>query len=119
MLLRDGALAQGTVESLHVEDILERELSTSAHLRLTYAPNSAGRMPTSLFVKLVNTAYDDDDPLLATEIDYYATDYTDAVGTPIPGCYDAALSDSGSRYHLLLEDLSETHAEFHKKRGDP
>jgi hypothetical protein len=62
-----------------------------------------------LFLKIVNAKYDADDPLLVSEVDYYAGDYLGVDGVPLVRCYDAVLSEDGNRYHLLLDDLSGTH----------
>ena len=115
VLSEDGALRDGEVKSIQIQGLQERELSTSAQLRLTYLPTSTGQLPTKLFLKMVKTAYDEDDPLLATEVDYYARDYVGVQGAPIPRCYGAERTADGSRYHLLLEDLSGSHVVAHKK----
>ena len=83
VLSEDGALRDGEVESIQIQGLQERELSTSAQLRLTYLPTSTGQLPTKLFLKMVKTAYDEDDPLLATEVDYYARDYVGVQGAPM------------------------------------
>lgn len=114
-LASGGALSYGRVESFEIVGRQDRELSTGAQLRLRYTPDSLGTPPASLFLKIVNTAYDDDDPLLASEVEFYGRDYADAKDAPIARCYHSERSKDGSRYHLLLEDLGETHVMVHEK----
>ena len=42
---------------------------------------------------------------------YYTRDYVGVKDVPLIRCYDAAYSQELCRYHLLLDDLSETHIE--------
>lgn len=114
VLKRSGALDVGAVDGLEILDRLERELSTNAQLRLNYVDGSTGALPARLFLKIVNTAIDEDDTLLSTEVDYYTRDYLGVEDAPIARCYDAAVSEDNTRYHILLEDLSETHVDSYK-----
>ena len=45
-----------------------------------------------------------------SEVDYYVRDYVGLENAPLVRCYDAEFMP-GIGYHLLLEDLSETHAD--------
>ncbi|MGH2628197.1 MAG: hypothetical protein ACRDHY_16280, partial [Anaerolineales bacterium] len=109
VLTRSGALEEGAVDRFEVADVQQRELSTGAALKLIFKPGSRGSLPERLFLKMVNTDFDNDEPLLPSEVDYYAKDYLGAKGVPIVRCYDAALSEDSRRYHILLDDVSETH----------
>ena len=108
-LTRSGALEKGAVDHFEVVDRQQRELSTSATLKLSFKTGSRGAMPERLFLKMVNTVFDNDEPLLPSEVDYYARDYRGARGVPIVRCYDAARSEDSRRYHVLLDDVSPTH----------
>jgi aminoglycoside/choline kinase family phosphotransferase len=48
-------------------------------------------------------------------VTYYTRDYVDVEGAPLIHCYSAAFSAEQERYHLLLDDLSETHVEAAQK----
>ena len=50
-----------------------------------------------------------------SEVDYYLRDYVDMPQPPLVRCYEAQF-DPVAGYHLLLEDLSETH---HNRREAP
>jgi hypothetical protein len=63
-----------------------------------------------LFLKLVDTDLDDEF-FGPSEVAYYASDYVGVEGVPLIRCYSAAYSEEQQRYHLLLDDLSETHVE--------
>jgi hypothetical protein len=45
-----------------------------------------------------------------SEVDYYTRDYVDMPAAPLVRCFDARF-EAGVGYHLLLEDLSATHAD--------
>ena len=108
-LTRSGALEEGAVDHFEVVDRQQRELSTGASLKLSFKTGSRGAMPERLFLKMVNTVFDNDEPLLPSEVDYYARDYRGVRVVPIVPCYDAALSEDSRRYHVLLDDVSQTH----------
>jgi hypothetical protein len=46
-----------------------------------------------------------------SEVAYYAHDYVGVEGVPLLRCYSAAYSEEKRRYHLLLDDVSDTHVE--------
>lgn len=48
-------------------------------------------------------------------MNYYKRDYVGVAGAPLVRCYDAAYSEQLKRYHLLLDDLSQTHIESAEK----
>ncbi|HZG57432.1 phosphotransferase [Paenibacillus sp.] len=75
--------------------------STAYRVRLTYEGAEAGE-PASLFLKLCGGG-----TFGRSEVDYYTKDYAGQSGVPIPKCYDAGYEDRS--YHLLLEDLTDTH----------
>lgn len=63
---------------------------------------TVGDSPESLFLKLCTGG-----AFGRSEVDYYTKDYLGLCGVPIPTCYDACYEHSS--YHLLLEDLTNTH----------
>lgn len=52
---------------------------------------------------LVDEAFD------ASEVTYYQRDYVDVADAPLLCCYDAHYSEELKRYHVPLDDVSETH----------
>ena len=109
VLLRSGALVHGAVDAFDT-DTGQRVLSTSVRLHVRYADGSEGEMPQRLFLKMVN-ADQGDEFFGPSEVHYYTRDYVGVKGVPLVRCYDAVYSEERQRYHLLLDDLSETHVE--------
>lgn len=107
VLTQCSALEHGNVASVTIENSDERELSTNFRLNLTYSPDARGSMPTKLFLKLVNTDMGDEF-FGASEVHFYARDYIGVPDVPILHAYDALYSDELSRYHILMDDLSDT-----------
>jgi aminoglycoside/choline kinase family phosphotransferase len=60
-------------------------------------------------------AHLEDGSFSPSEVYYYTRDYIGVEGTPLVHCYDAVFSGELQRYHVLLDDLSETHVEAEKK----
>lgn len=107
VLTISGALDSGGVESFEV-DTGVRLLSTNARLKLKYTPDSSGAMPQKLFLKMVNI--DQDDEFFGpSEVYYYMRDYMGVWDAPLVSHYDAAYSAEQGRYHILMDDVSETH----------
>jgi len=118
VLKNSGGLRKGHVLSFEV-DTGTGNWSESGRLRLTYATGSEGELPGSLFLKLVNTDIaddeDDDESFTDSEVRYYLNDYVDVPDAPLLRCYDAAFSPELQRYHILLDDVSESHVEAGRK----
>lgn len=107
-LTQDGALTAGAVASFETDDTV-RELSANARFRLTYTHEAKGECPVRLFLKIVHTDMDDEF-FGPSEVHYYTRDYAGIDGLPLVRCYHAAYNEEKSYYHLLLDDLSATHA---------
>jgi hypothetical protein len=112
-LTRSGALTGGQVVSCAI-DARDRILSTSYRIRIAYSEGSTGDMPRRLFLKTVN-ADQEDEFFGSSEIDYYVRDYAGVDCAPLVRCYDGAFSAEQRRYHLLLDDLSDSHVEAKTK----
>jgi ecdysteroid kinase len=107
VLTISGALESGAVESFEF-DTGEERLSTNARLKVKYAAESRGEMPQKLFLKMVHT--DQNDGFFGpSEVYYYIRDYVGVWDAPLIRHYDAAYSAEQGRYHVLMDDVSETH----------
>jgi hypothetical protein len=110
VLFKSGALTQGAVESIDI-DAGQGNWSTSAKLLVTYAGNAEGLLPERLFLKMVNTDTGDDEHFYDSEVTYYLRDYVGVANAPLLRCYDGVYSERLQRYHLLLDDVSQTHVQ--------
>ncbi|MBL8163064.1 MAG: phosphotransferase [Anaerolineae bacterium] len=107
ILTRNEALTEGHIAALTL-DVDARELSTSVRLRVEYTAGAAGARPEKLFLKMVNADMEVEF-FGPSEVNYYVRDYVGVPDVPIPRCYDAAYSPELRRYHVLLDDLADTH----------
>jgi hypothetical protein len=88
----------------------QRELSANARLQLRYSAGSQGILPPRLFLKMV--VLDMEDEFFGpSEVNYYTRDYVGLAGAPLIRCYDGIYSEERRCYHLLLDDVSESHVE--------
>ncbi len=114
VLSASGALSGGKVLSFDLGEG-QGNWSTNANLKVTYSEEARGALPQSLFLKMVDTDTGDGEFFGESEVSYYRRDYVDVEDAPLLHCYDAAYSEAGQRYHLLLDDVSETHVEAAEK----
>ncbi|HET9907143.1 MAG TPA: hypothetical protein VFQ23_10895 [Anaerolineales bacterium] len=112
-LMKSGALAKGEVQSFKFGQG-QGNWSTSANLFVKYTEDATGSLPERLFLKMVNTDLDDE-YFGDSEVTFYTRDYVDVPEAPLLRCYDAAYSKDLHRYHILLDDVSETHIEAAEK----
>lgn len=90
--------------------------SENANLKVAYSDGARGSLPQRLFLKMVDTgASSSDESFGASEVTYYTRDYVDVENAPLLTHYDGAYSEALGRYHLLLEDVSESHVEAAEK----
>lgn len=113
VLNASGALVKGRVVKLDVQ-IDTRELSTSVRVGVTYSEDATGAKPAKLFLKLA-TLDMEDEFFGPSEVNYYQRDYSGVRDVPIPRTYDAVYSQVQKRYHILMDDLSETHVTARNK----
>jgi len=92
----------------------ERELSTSVRLRVLYSADSTGVKPASLFLKMV-TLDMEDEFFGPSEVNYYQRDYVGVRDAPLLHTYDAVYSEKQGRYHILMDDVSDTHVTARNK----
>ena len=109
VLLESGALTGGAVAAVDV-NMGYGNWSSNARLKLRYADGSQGAMPQHLFIKMVTTnSSSSAESFGPSEVTYYSRDYLDVEKAPLIRCYSAAYSEELGQYHLLLDDLSDTH----------
>jgi len=113
VLTNSGALVSGAVTTIDSK-AGRGNWSTNATLTVKYAAGSQGTLPKRLFLKMVNARLEDGS-FSPSEVYYYTRDYVGVEGAPLVRCYDAVFSGEHQRYHVLLDDLSETHIEAEEK----
>lgn len=100
-LQRSGALEQGQVTDMAWES-KATYTATAAPLRVSYSPDAPTTAPRSLFLKLGRRK---------PEVDFYRFIWPETKDVPVIRCYDAAFADHLGQSHLLMDDVSTTHAE--------
>ena len=106
VLHQGGYLTRGMVTEVEIRSQTSNWASI-ALLRLSYSANALGEKPTKLFLKLCNPG---PGTFADAELVYYSTVAVEINDPPIPHCYHSVYSKDLGSYHLLLEDLSDTHA---------
>lgn len=108
VLLQHRSLAGARVTDVAVESTSSTPLSAIATLHVTYAPDAPAGAPHRLFLKMSKDGVE-----RAVGARKEATFYREIAPAmtdpPVPRCYDAVFDDVTGRFHVLLEDLSETH----------
>jgi thiamine kinase-like enzyme len=105
-LRSDGTLKQGRVLSIagHTEPTL---VSSFGRITVRYSADSPSSAPPSLFLK-TNPSGDIDNDDWQTEVRFYQA-LAPELKAQTARCYAAAYAADPARFHLLLEDLSDTH----------
>ena len=107
-LRASGVLPRGRVIAVDAGERYPAIISTAAPLQLEYSSDAPQEAPTRLFLKATRGGLD---PGLRSIGEREVTFYRHAAplmpGGPIPRCYDAEYADGS--FHLLLDDLSQTH----------
>jgi thiamine kinase-like enzyme len=80
--------------------------SQVAKIKVEYETGAKITLPTSFILKMCGN---DDRFIKDSEVNYYTKDYSNLENLPIPVCFDAQYSNVSGSYHILMEDLSETH----------
>jgi hypothetical protein len=108
-LRASGALPFGRVTAIHSEERRTMLVSTIMPLRVEYSPDAPGEAPTRLLLKSSRDGLDAglQSLLGEREVAFYTQAAPLMPGGPFLHCYDSECSSG--RFHLLLEDLSETH----------
>ena len=105
-----GYLAQGRLERVTIDFSHPTLISAIARVPLEWSGDAQGRLPARLFVKMSRPDQNPDlAPLVLKEVDFYDTVAPLMPPRIVPHCYDAARDRTTNAFHLLLEDLGETH----------
>ena len=108
ILRNSDALTGGNVVSVDLTAI-ESNWASSIRIGVTYSADAQGTLPAKLFLKMTDADIGDGEYFGDSEVAYYLHDYVDVADAPLVRCYDGAYSAETHRYHLLLDDLSDTH----------
>lgn len=105
LLYEGGSLISGQVTQVGMTTSDSVHANT-ARLGIAYSEGAKGSLPTKLFLKICKpgSALFGDNEIL-----YYARMTPPISPSPAPTCYHHAYSSETGRYHLLLEDMSDTH----------
>jgi hypothetical protein len=112
VLGRSCALNGARVSEIRVTERNTSANASLARIALTWTPPAPPEAPASLFVKMTKDANAPGPHLPAgqKEVAFYRDAHTFA-GLPVPRCYDTARDEESGRFHLMLEDLAETHGD--------
>lgn len=103
-----GALPSGRVTGVHAGERRTTGLSTIVPLRVEYSRDAPADAPIRLVLKATRGGLGGSlQSVGEREVAFYTRAAPLMPGGPFPRCYDAEYSPG--RFHLLLEDLSETH----------
>jgi hypothetical protein len=108
-LRRAGVLRNASVHEVEVESARSTILSRIIRLRLAY-DGDAAEAPASIILKTgldgsVGAGWFSG----RQEVAFYAQVAAAMPGTAVPRCYEARCDEAGKTWHLLLQDLTETH----------
>jgi len=108
VLRRDGALGDGAVDNVVVKESRNTILSRIIRLGLSY-DGTAAHSPSSIILKtgLPERA---DVAWARREVAFYKEVAAVMANPPVPRCFDALCDESNNNWHLLLEDLTDSHA---------
>jgi hypothetical protein len=114
VLRRKPDLAGTRVASVAITRSNPTIVSLIARLSVAYDGEPPAGAPTRLFLKMTNENWASKDGYFPgdKEVTFYRDVVPAMADPPVPICYDAAFDPSKKRFHLLLEDLSDSHREF-------
>jgi len=108
VLRRAGTLGEGRVREATVESSRPTFLSRIVRLRLTYDNGAAGA-PGSLILKTALPGSGVGPESGRSEVEFYTKVATAITRPAVPRCFDADFDAETKAWHLLLEDLADTH----------
>ena len=108
LLHEKGYLPHGEVTGIEKKSESMRYASNVSFLKVNYSDNSPQSAPKQLFLK--HSKHECRHDLADKEVFFYNVIANMMTDPPIVRCYDAVYSREAGHYHLLLEDVSQTHA---------
>ena len=111
VLQKQGFLPQGQVVTVRTEPSPPTITSLIVRLKLSYSDDAPKSVPSRLFLKFSKPDFDSDISarLGKKEVEFYNTVAKAVPDPPVARCYDAVYSSETGKFHLVLDDLSETH----------
>ena len=116
LLRQQGALHHGHVVSVTTPSDQSNStegpgFQNSNRLQIKYSPDATPSAPTRLYLKAQDGAVHK--AAGEREVAFYLSVMAQMPAPPAPRCFDAAYDSESGAYHLLLEDVSETHRTVH------
>ena len=111
VLQKKGVLPHGEVVRVQQKPAQPLITSLITHLELSYSDDVPSSAPTRLFLKVAKPDLDRQisSHLGKNEVEFYNTTVALMTDPPVVRCYDAVYSAETGRWHVLLEDVSDTH----------
>ena len=110
ILKNKGYLSQGKVTKILEKKSQEVLTSHMYFLDLKFSTDAQKRPSSSEIVVKITKLNDEFKIFGRQEAKFYAIIAQNMIGLPIPTCYDAKFSDETGLSHIILEDISKTHA---------
>jgi len=112
ILRRQGALTRGEVASVGLQSRDELFVSVVSRLEITYTADADATAPRRLFLKTPPRKPKPENARSQPpeEIVFYKTVAAQMPDSPLARCFDANYSQTSGQWHLLLDDLSQTHS---------
>jgi hypothetical protein len=108
-LRKCGALGEGSVREVAVESSRDTLLSHIIRLRLSYDGAASGA-PRSVILKVAHAAWADKLWMAGRHEAAFYTDVAPLMPAGlVPGCFEASWNENTKAWHLLLEDLTDSH----------
>lgn len=113
-LRKSGSLLQGEVEGVVCSQHKKTFTATIAYLQAKYSVDASSTAPERLFLKMsgdtkASATFGKDH--FQKEVLFYTTVAVAMPSPPSVRCHDAACSVDYSRWHLLLDDITQTHSQ--------
>lgn len=109
---RDCVPGTAQVADVRVEDQGSSSNASLAIVRVTYRGQVPAASPARLFLKMTkvpDAPGEQHSGVGRREVRFYGSIAPQMTDPPVPHCYDAVFGGESQRFHLLLEDLTETH----------
>ena len=107
VLCKKGHLAQGKVTKIEKQSVPMPYASIITYLKVSYSGNAPKSAPMRLLLK--RSKHEDKWKWADKEVQFYNTIAKMMTNPPVAHCYDAVYSPQIGHYHVLLEDVSESH----------